>query len=94
MDTHLIEWFISALGATIAVVIGAVVILLRVAFKLGAVSHEVTTAVGRLEKIEKAIDLVPIHETKIKILETEVTNLRRKVFGMPSNPNVDVEVNG
>ena len=66
----------------------AVLVLLRVAFKLGAVAHEVTTAAARLEKIERSTDLVPVHETKIKHLEDEVTLLRRKVFGMPSHPDL------
>jgi len=89
MNTALIEWFIGALGATIVVVITAVVVLLRVAFKLGAISHEVSSAAKRLEKIEDAIDLVPIHETRIKFLENEVTILRRKAFGMSSQPDTD-----
>mgnify|MGYP001436811550 CR=1 FL=1 len=93
MSTALIEWFIGSLGATVVVVITAVVVLLRVAFKLGGISHEVSSAAKRLEKIEESMDLVPIHETKIKTLEGEVTILRRKAFGLPSHPDMG-EVEG
>lgn len=95
--THLLEWSVGAAGALAVVIVGAVLFLLRVSFKLGGVAKTVEEVGEKMASIKANADQVPVLTTRLGTVEeawrrmnSDVREIRRAVMGR-SRPDFDGE---
>jgi hypothetical protein len=85
MNPELVKWIVVAIASCTATVIGAVVWLAVLVFKIGqkygAVETELATiheAGRKMEKANEKLDRVPLIETKLDMLADAVAEERRR----------------
>lgn len=94
---HLVEWFLGGAGALTVVIVGAVLFLLRVSFKLGHTARDIEKVAEEIKSVKANADQVPVLVTRMGTVEeawrrtnSDMREIRRAVWGR-SQPDFNGE---
>lgn len=79
MDNTLIEWLLGACGAVLTFLGAVAALIVRATYKLGQHTTRAEIAAAKVEKIEKSVEKIPVHETRLGTLENVVSSIRSDI---------------
>lgn len=86
ISPELIKWLIGACGGVIVFLSGLAGLVIRATYKLGHYTARTEAAANKVEQIERLVEKIPMHETRLGILENVVTSIRSDIKELLRGP--------